>query len=76
MGMIRGAKKWEICEKRGKYARNQKKLKIFQKYSFKCLTGACKFDIIGRLCKYALYGLMREVTENPRQKAALADNFR
>ena len=54
----------------------QKKLKKIQKSCFKRLTDIDKCDIIVRLCKNALYGLRREVTENPRLKAALADNFR
>ena len=50
--------------------------KKIKKSAFKRLTGVYKFDIISRLCKNACIGLMREVTANPKQKAALADNFR
>jgi hypothetical protein len=54
----------------------EKNEKKFKKSSFKRLTDLYRFDIISRLCKNACIGLMREVTEIPRQKAALADNFR
>ena len=54
--------------KKARKTRFGKKLKKIKKSLSKRLTGACKFGIIGRLCKYAVYGLIREVTEISREK--------
>ena len=50
-------------QKNKKYSIFSKK---FQKNPFKRLTYMTLFGIIVRLCKNAVYGLMREVTANPR----------